>query len=55
MSSGEITGEHFQSLEYLVNSLVYQIHNKQMSQLVAYSGNISVFELFHVMLVGVDS
>ena len=120
MSSGEITGEHFQSLEYLVqkvvlsliwfqsseavwesrwpswapcpnapygfcgrkatlnyastgighslslicqpasediklyiiiliwlHSLVWQMHNKQMSQLVAYGGNICV-ELFHV-------
>ena len=63
MSSGEITGEHFQSLEYLVqkvvlsliwsHSLVCQMHNKQMSQLAAYSGNICV-ELFHVMNVGVD-
>ena len=45
MSSGEITGEHFHSLEYLVNSLVYQIHNKQMPQLVAYSANICVWFL----------
>ena len=64
MSSEEITGEHFQSLEYLVqkvvlsliwlHSLVCQIRNKQMSQLVAYSGNICV-ELFHVINVGLDS
>jgi len=37
-----------------LHSLVCQIHNKQMSQLVAYSGNVCV-ELFHVMNVGVDS
>ena len=35
-----------------LHSLVCQIHNKQMSQLVAHSGNIC--ELFHVMNVGVD-
>ena len=41
---------------YLIwlHSLVCQIHNKQMSQLVAYSGNTCV-ELFHVMNVGLDS
>ena len=67
MSSGDITGEHLQSLEYLVqkvvlsliwlHSLVCQIRNKQMwqmSQLVAYSGNICV-ELLYVMNVAVDS
>ena len=37
-----------------LHSLVCQIHNKQMLQLVAYSGNVCV-ELFHVMNVGVDS
>ena len=53
MSSGEITGAHFQSLENLIqkvvllliwlHSLVCQIHKKQMSQLVACSGNICVW------------
>ena len=41
----------------LVAQLVFQMHNKQMSQLVGYSGNICV-ELFHLgrqMNVGVDS
>ena len=57
-------GEHFRlwniryksvvlSLIWL-HSLVCLIPNKQMSQLVAYSGSICV-ELFHVVNVGVDS
>ena len=66
MSSVEITGEHFQSLEYLVQNVVLsvsliwlhslecRIDNKEMLQLEAYSGNMCV-ELFHVMNVGVDS
>ena len=37
-----------------LHSLVCQIHDKQMSQLAAYSCSICV-ELFHVMNVGVDS
>ena len=55
MSPGEITGEHFQSelcnnmyksvvLSLIwLHSLVCQILNKQMSQLVAYSSNICVW------------
>ena len=38
----------------LLAQLSVPLHNKQMSQLVAYSGNICV-ELFHVMNVGVGS
>ena len=65
MSSVEITSEHFQSLEYLVQNVVLsvsliwlhslecRIDNKEMLQLEAYSGNMCV-ELFHVMNVGVD-
>ena len=46
--------KHHVYLLIWLHSLVCQMHNKQMSQLVAYSGHICV-ELFRVMNVGVDS
>ena len=64
MSSGEITGEHFQSLEYLVqkcgtfSNLVAQ-HSVLNSQYTNVTTGVLqrqyVLELFHVMNVGVDS